>query len=84
MGDRDSMEDSGIEYHGAVGKRGGRVWITAKQKHRTAKAILVELFDGREVWLPLSQVEELHPPDENGERQISITDWIAGQNEIPS
>lgn len=82
MSDHDSIDDGGIEYLGGVDKRGGRVWLVGIQKHRTAKAILVELFDGREVWLPTSQIDELHPPDENGERRIKVTDWIAKQNDI--
>lgn len=73
-------EDDGVEYPGSP--RGDTWWITARIEHRTPKAILVELFSGSQVWLPLSQVSEIHPPNEDGERRICISHWIAEKNGI--
>lgn len=44
----------------------------------TEKALLVEMPDGEEVWLPLSQIadqDDYHVGD--GPGTISITEWLA-------
>lgn len=41
-------------------------------KHETAKALLVN-FNGEEIWLPLSQVSEIH----RDEGKVVMTAWIA-------
>ena len=46
----------------------------ARIVRRTENAILVE-YDGEEVWLPQSQVLEIHPDDDPP--RLRITRWIA-------
>lgn len=41
---------------------------------RTDEAVLVE-YDGEEVWIPQSQVLEIHPDDDPP--RLRITRWIA-------
>lgn len=43
------------------------------------KAILVQMEDGKELWLPLSQVKEIHRTKEKGADSVVISDWIAKQ-----
>jgi len=58
-------------------------WIhldVAKVVQETAKALLVFLEHGEEVWLPLSQIsdpDDYQAGDENC--VISITEWLARQ-----
>lgn len=47
-------------------------------KHETDRALLVRVEEtGEEVWLPLSQVEEVHHTKPVA--TVVITDWIAEQ-----
>lgn len=48
--------------------------------HReTENAILVELEDGSEVWIPFSQVSSIVREPKGGEVTLTISRWIAGQ-----
>mgnify|MGYP001083449263 CR=1 FL=1 len=58
------------------------VVIEGKVQHTTAKAWLVELTLGGEVWLPKSQVVNKSDPDFDGNCEFEITEWIAKQNNL--
>lgn len=48
-------------------------------KRETDNAVLIVHHDtGEEVWIPLSQVEEIHR-DRDGRGAITMSDWIARQ-----
>jgi hypothetical protein len=49
-----------------------RVEIECEVGHETAKALLIKI-EGKEYWLPLSQVHEIHR--DNG--FVVVTRWIA-------
>jgi hypothetical protein len=45
----------------------------------TDLAIKVALSDGETMWLPLSQVEEIHRAKQLNEDRLVVTRWIARQ-----
>jgi hypothetical protein len=45
----------------------------------TDQAIKVALSDGETMWLPLSQVEEIHRSKQLNEDRLVVTRWIARQ-----
>jgi hypothetical protein len=46
-------------------------------KHETDNAVLIiDPASGEELWIPLSQVEEMHH-DKNGDGTIVMSAWIA-------
>ncbi len=51
----------------------------ARVEHESAKAYLVEPTIGEKIWIPKSQVVDVHAPDENGLRVFVVTEWIARQ-----
>lgn len=67
--------------HGTGFKNGDEtVAIEGKVMHQTPKAYLIEATLGGEYWLPKSQIVSMSDPDIDGNREIVITDWIAGKN----
>lgn len=54
--------------------------IEAKINHTTPKAYLLELTLGGEAWLPKSQVVRMGEPDIDGNRDFTVTLWIAEKN----
>ena len=63
--------------------QGASSWVHlegCKVNKATAKALLVELEDGEELWLPRSQISEGEKYDAGDEDvTISISAWIAQQ-----
>lgn len=49
--------------------------------HETDAAILVRLMDGREVWLPLSQVNRIVRRP-TGDAVLTVSDWIADKEDL--
>lgn len=47
----------------------------AEIKHETANALLIITEDGEEVWLPFSQVHEIHK--DTVSPRVAMTAWIA-------
>lgn len=66
----------------ARGFKDDDVVIEAQVKHTTPKAYLIEDGTGKEFWLPKSQVVYVGEPDVDGNREFTITAWIAKQNGI--
>ena len=60
------------------------VWIDVERfvpDAETENALLVELADGREVWVPFSQLEKTERrPDGSG--RILITAWFARKEDL--
>lgn len=61
-------------------------WIhleVVEVKAKTEKAMLVELEDGEEIWIPLSQIADSDDYDKGDENcTISVTEWIAEQKDL--
>jgi hypothetical protein len=54
--------------------------IACTFKHETDSAVMIlDHASGEEIWIPLSQVEEMHGKrsDGTGEGSIVMSDWIA-------
>ncbi len=45
-------------------------------KYRTAKAVLIDVGDGEEVWIPESQIVDEYEDDE-GLMVFTIPEWLA-------
>lgn len=56
------------------------VVVEGKINHTTPKAYLVEMTLGGEYWLPRSQIVTMGDPDVDGNREFTITEWIAEKN----
>jgi hypothetical protein len=54
----------------------GRVEVT------TAKAYLVEMTLGDQVWVPKSQIRNMTEPDAEGNRMFTVTQWWAERNNM--
>lgn len=53
--------------------------LQCTRRRESEKAVLIVDHDtGEELWIPLSQVEEMHF-DSNGKGRIVMSDWIAQQ-----
>lgn len=65
-----------------MGYRNGdeTVAFEAKVEHATAKAYLIEMTLGGQFWLPKSQVVDMGEPDIDGNRDFTVTLWIAEKN----
>lgn len=49
-------------------------------EHATAKARLIDMTLGGQVWLPISQTIAMSEPDIDGNREFQVTAWWAGKN----
>lgn len=49
--------------------------------HETGSAILIKVEDDREVWVPLSQVSEIHRT-KGGGGTIVVSDWFARKEDL--
>jgi hypothetical protein len=47
--------------------------------HTSDKAIHIELKGGETMWLPLSQLKEIHRTNQKGEDWVVMSGWIAKQ-----
>ena len=56
-------------------KRANTVEVTATRVAETTNAILIEHETAGKVWIPLSQVDEIH--HKNGEVTLVMSTWIA-------
>ena len=54
----------------------------ARIAHETVDAMLVETQDGREVWLPFSQVDKIERRPGNGIVKILVADWLARKEDL--
>lgn len=65
-----------------MGYRSGdeTVEFEGKVQHTTAKAWLVEMTLGGEVWVPKSQCVDKSDPDMDGNSIFVVTGWWAGKN----
>jgi hypothetical protein len=65
-----------------MGYRNGdeTVVIEARVAFSTAKAHLIEMTLGGECWLPKSQVVDMGEADMDGNREFTVTLWIAEKN----
>lgn len=59
------------------------VTVSCAWRHTTQRAMLVQLDDGRELWIPLSVITD--PPDDlqYGEKiEIEVAAWFAEREEL--
>lgn len=58
------------------------VTIEGRIETTTAKAVLIDLTNGEQVWMPKSQIHSQTKISDDGLHEFEITEWIAKKNNL--